>query len=108
MLSIGPYSSTSRVIVAPMAGVTDKPFRDLCHRLGSFWSVSEMVTSNQQLWETSKSRHRLDHTLETGVSWVQLAGADPGQIAQAAAMESVIMPSTFLFLTSKNASLSDG
>ena len=86
MLSIGPYSSTSRVIVAPMAGVTDKPFRDLCHRLGSFWSVSEMVTSNQQLWETSKSRHRLDHTLETGVSWVQLAGADPGQIAQAAAI----------------------
>jgi tRNA-dihydrouridine synthase B len=69
-----------------MAGVTDKPFRDLCHRLGSFWSVSEMVTSNQQLWETSKSRHRLDHTLETGVSWVQLAGADPGQIAQAAAI----------------------
>ena len=84
MLSIGPYSSTSRVIVAPMAGVTDKPFRDLCHRLGSFWSVSEMVTSNQQLWETSKSRHRLDHTGETGVSWVQLAGSDPDQIAQAA------------------------
>ena len=86
MLTIGPYSSTSRVIVAPMAGVTDKPFRDLCRRLGSFWSVSEMVTSNQQLWETSKSRHRLDHTGEKGLSWVQLAGSDPGQIAEAAAI----------------------
>ena len=86
MLTIGPYSSTSRVIVAPMAGVTDKPFRDLCRRLGSFWSVSEMVTSNQQLWETSKSRHRLDHTGEKGLSWVQLAGSDPRQIAEAAAI----------------------
>jgi len=86
MLTIGPYSSTSRVIVAPMAGVTDKPFGDLCRRLGSFWSVSEMVTSNQQLWETSKSRHRLDHTGEKGLSWVQLAGSDPGQIAEAAAI----------------------
>ena len=86
MLTIGPYSSTSRVIVAPMAGVTDKPFRDLCRRLGSFWSVSEMVTSNQQLWETSKSRRRLDHTGEKGLSWVQLAGSDPRQIAEAAAI----------------------
>jgi tRNA-dihydrouridine synthase B len=86
MLTIGPYSSASRVIVAPMAGVTDKPFRDLCRRLGSFWSVSEMVTSNQQLWESSKSRHRLDHTEEKGLSWVQLAGSDPGQIAEAAAI----------------------
>ena len=87
MLTIGPYSSTSRVIVAPMAGVTDKPFRDLCRRLGSFWSVSEMVTSNQQLWETSKSRHRLDHTVRKrpchGSSW---QGSDPGQIAEAAAI----------------------
>jgi tRNA-dihydrouridine synthase B len=86
MLTIGPYSSASRVIVAPMAGVTDKPFRDLCRRLGSFWTVSEMLTSNQQLWETSKSRHRLDYTGEKGLSWVQLAGSDPGQIAEAAAI----------------------
>ena len=84
MLTIGPYSSTSRVIVAPMAGVTDKPFRDLCRRLGSFWSVSEMVTSNQQLWETSKSRHRLDHTGEKGLSWVQLAGSEAEELAESA------------------------
>ena len=85
-MKIGQYEHPSQVIVAPMAGVTDQPFRNLCRELGATWLVSEMVTSNQQLWQTSKSRHRLDHTGEKGLSWVQLAGSDPGQIAEAAAI----------------------
>ena len=72
------------MILAPMAGITDKPFRDLCYKLSGFWSVSEMVTSNQKLWGSNKSRYRLDHSGESGVSWVQLAGSEPDQIAQAA------------------------
>jgi len=85
MLSIGPYSHISNVIVAPMAGVTDLPFRALCRQFGSYWAVSEMVTSDQQLWETPKSRHRLVHQEGDAVSWVQLAGAEPQVIAEAAA-----------------------
>jgi len=84
MFSIGPYSHPDRVIVAPMAGVTDQPFRNLCRRFGSYWAVSEMVTSDRGLWHTSKSRHRLDHSAEEGISWVQLAGSEPNQLADAA------------------------
>ena len=84
MLSIGPYANSSQVILAPMAGITDKPFRDFCYRLGGFWTVSEMVTSNQKLWGSNKSRYRLNHADESGLSWVQLAGSEPDQIAQAA------------------------
>ena len=50
MLKIGGIQHTSRVIVAPMAGVTDRPFRDLCREFGAFWLVSEMLTSDQGLW----------------------------------------------------------
>ncbi|MDA0978711.1 MAG: tRNA dihydrouridine synthase DusB [Proteobacteria bacterium] len=84
MLAIGPYSHSSRVVVAPMAGVTDKPFRDLCRGFGAHWAVSEMVTSDQRLWHTDKSRLRLGHRQEGGVSWVQLAGAEPAMMADAA------------------------
>lgn len=84
MLTIGPYSQTSRVIVAPMAGVTDRPFRSLCRSFGSRWLVSEMVTSDTRLWRSDKSRHRLAHTDEQGIRWVQLAGAEPAMIAEAA------------------------
>jgi tRNA-dihydrouridine synthase B len=86
MLSIGPHSNPSQVIVAPMAGVTDRPFRDLCRHFGAYWAVSEMVTSDQTLWNTSKSRHRLAHHDEQGIRWVQLAGAEPKKIAAAAQM----------------------
>lgn len=84
MLSIGPYSHSSRVIVAPMAGVTDRAFRDLCRSFGAHWAVSEMVTSDSRLWSTDKSRHRLAHAGEQGPRWVQLAGSDPAQMAEAA------------------------
>lgn len=84
MLTIGPYSHPSRVIVAPMAGVTDRPFRDLCRSFGAYWAVSEMVTSDQSLWQTGKSRRRLAHVSESGPRWVQLAGSEPEQIGEAA------------------------
>ena len=85
MLNIGPHSDESKVVVAPMAGVTDRPFRDLCREFGSYWLVSEMVTSDQRLWQSRKSRTRLAHADERGLSWVQLAGADPSMMAVAAA-----------------------
>lgn len=84
MFSIGPHAHDSQVIVAPMAGVTDRPFRDLCRRFGAFWTVSEMVTSDPGLWHTRKSQHRLAHRDEQGISWVQLAGAEPLMMANAA------------------------
>jgi tRNA-dihydrouridine synthase B len=84
MLSIGPHRHDSQVIVAPMAGVTDRPFRDLCRSYGARWTVSEMVTSDSKLWHTDKSRRRLAHADESGISWVQLAGADPAMMADAA------------------------
>ncbi|HNO61697.1 MAG TPA: tRNA-dihydrouridine synthase, partial [Plasticicumulans sp.] len=67
-----------------MAGVTDRPFRTLCRRLGAGLAVSEMVTSDVRLWHTGKSRRRLDHAGEDGIRSVQIAGADPAQMAEAA------------------------
>ena len=84
MLKLGPYCHDSRVVVAPMAGVTDRAFRDCCREFGSYWLVSEMVTSDQRLWHTSKSKPRLAHAEESGLSWVQLAGSEPVSLAAAA------------------------
>jgi tRNA-dihydrouridine synthase B len=69
-----------------MAGVTDRPFRQLCKRFGAGLTVSEMVTSDHRLWNTRKSRLRLDHTGEAEPRSVQIAGGDPAQMAQAARM----------------------
>jgi tRNA-dihydrouridine synthase B len=69
-----------------MAGVTDQPFRNLCRRFGSHWLVSEMVTSDTRLWHTAKSRHRLQFHDEQAPRWVQIAGADPTMMAEAAVM----------------------
>ncbi|MDG2071920.1 MAG: tRNA dihydrouridine synthase DusB [Pseudomonadales bacterium] len=85
MLSIGPYSHSSRVIVAPMAGVTDQPFRNLCRQFGANWLVSEMVTSDIKLWRSRKSQQRLRFHDEKEPRWIQIAGADPGMMAEAAA-----------------------
>lgn len=85
MLSIGPYSHSSRVIVAPMAGVTDQPFRNLCRQFGANWLVSEMVTSDIRLWRSRKSQHRLRFHDEKEPRWIQIAGADPAMMALAAA-----------------------
>lgn len=68
-----------------MAGVTDRPFRQLCRRMGAGLAVSEMLSSNPQVWKTSKSMNRMDHLGETGIRAVQIAGADPDLMAEAAA-----------------------
>ncbi len=83
-ISIGPYTLPNRVILAPMAGVTDRPFRQLCRRLGAGWVVGEMVTSDPSLWHTRKSRQRMDHTGEPAPRVVQIAGGDAEMLAEAA------------------------
>jgi len=81
---IGPYVLPSPVVLAPMAGVTDRPFRILCRRLGAGLAASEMLTADTRLWSSSKSRHRMDHAGEPEPRVVQLAGADPQALAEAA------------------------
>jgi len=83
-LQIGPYRIDTPLILAPMAGVTDKPFRMLCKRLGAGLCVSEMTTSEARLWHTSKSIHRMDHIDEPAPISVQIAGTDPRVLAEAA------------------------
>jgi len=84
LIQIGPYDIDSQVILAPMAGVTDRPFRQLCKQLGAGVVVSEMVTSDIRLWNSPKSRTRLNHEGEVGLRSVQIAGGDPDMMAQAA------------------------
>jgi tRNA-dihydrouridine synthase B len=84
MLSIGPFIRSSKVIVAPMAGVSDQPFRNLCREFGAQWVVSEMVTSDSRLWKTRKSQQRLRFHDEVEPRWIQIAGAEPAQMANAA------------------------
>ncbi|MCI0508585.1 tRNA-U20-dihydrouridine synthase [Chromohalobacter marismortui] len=86
---IGPYALPNRAILAPMAGVTDRPFRQLCRELGAGLVVSEMVTADTRLWHTRKSRQRLDHTGEPGPRAVQIAGGDPDMLAEAARLNVV-------------------
>lgn len=86
MLTIGPFTLTSRVLLAPMAGVTDRPFRQLCKQFGAGLTTSEMVTSDHRLWNTRKSQLRLNHVGECEPRSVQIAGGDPIQMAQAARM----------------------
>jgi tRNA-dihydrouridine synthase B len=83
-MHIGPYHIDPPLILAPMAGVTDKPFRLLCKRLGAGYAVSEMTTSDPRLWGTRKSLKRLDHAGEPAPIGVQIAGADPDALALAA------------------------
>ena len=82
--TIGPYPIQKPVVLAPMAGVTDSPFRQLCLQMGAGMAVSEMVTSNKKLWHTRKSRLRMDHSCESEPRSVQIAGGDPQQMAEAA------------------------
>ncbi|WP_395704246.1 tRNA dihydrouridine synthase DusB [Aquabacterium sp.] len=82
---IGPYELPNRLFVAPMAGVTDRPFRQLCRRLGAGYAVSEMVTSRKELWHTLKTSRRADHTGEAAPIAVQIAGTDPAMMAEATA-----------------------
>jgi len=84
MPSIGRHILRNNLFVAPMAGVTDRPFRQLCKRLGAGYAVSEMVASNAQLWKSEKTMRRADHTGEVEPISVQIAGADPQMLAEAA------------------------
>jgi tRNA-dihydrouridine synthase B len=84
-VQIGPHSLPNRLFVAPMAGVTDRPFRQLCRRLGAGYAVSEMVTSRKELWGSLKTSRRADHTGEPGPIAVQIAGTDAAMMAEAAA-----------------------
>jgi tRNA-dihydrouridine synthase B len=83
-LKIGPYSLPNRLFLAPMAGVTDRPFRQLCRRLGAGMAVSEMITANKALWASKKSLLRANHEGEPEPRSVQIAGADPQMMAEAA------------------------
>ncbi len=83
-MNIGKYKFDTAIILAPMAGVTDRPFRTLCRRLGADLCVSEMVTSQKHLWKTQKTQLRLDHSGEIGPRSVQIAGTEPAQMAEAA------------------------
>src|SRR6476659_6610765 len=83
-MQIGPYRIDPPVLLAPMAGVTDKPFRVLCKRLGAGLCVSEMTTSDPRFWGTAKSRHRMDHDGEPSPVSVQIAGTVPDVLAEAA------------------------
>lgn len=83
-MQIGPYTLRNNVFVAPMAGVTDRPFRQLCKKLGAGYAVSEMAASNPRLWASEKSSRRTDHAGEMEPKAVQIAGADPHDLAECA------------------------
>jgi len=83
-MHIGPYQLKNNLIVAPMAGVTDRPFRQLCKTMGAGMAVSEMVSSNSLLWGSEKTRRRANHDGEVDPISVQIAGADPRMLADAA------------------------
>ncbi|HNS59306.1 MAG TPA: tRNA-dihydrouridine synthase, partial [Nitrosomonas europaea] len=83
-MQIGSYTLKNKLIVAPMAGVTDRPFRQLCKRMGAAMAVSEMVSSNSLLYGSEKTRRRACHDGEVKPVSVQIAGADPVMMAQAA------------------------
>ncbi|MEN8166198.1 MAG: tRNA dihydrouridine synthase DusB [Pseudomonadota bacterium] len=83
-MQIGPYKLQNNLVLAPMAGVTDRPFRQLCRELGAGLAVSEMVSANSALWGNRKTIRRLDHAGEQGPISVQILGSDPGLMADAA------------------------
>jgi tRNA-dihydrouridine synthase B len=83
-MRIGPYELASNAVLAPMAGVTDRPFRILCRQLGAGLAASEMLTADTRLWNSPKSRRRMDHEGEPEPRIVQLAGSEPAALAEAA------------------------
>jgi tRNA-dihydrouridine synthase B len=83
-MRIGPYTLSNNLVLAPMAGITDRPFRQLCKELGAGMAVSEMVSSNSLLWGSDKTMRRANHDGEIDPRSVQIMGADPKLMAQAA------------------------
>ncbi|MFM2276516.1 MAG: hypothetical protein RL211_2388 [Pseudomonadota bacterium] len=84
-MNIGPFTLANNLFAAPMAGVTDRPFRQLCRKLGAGYAVSEMVTSRKDLWNTLKTSRRANHDGEAAPIAVQIAGTDAAMMAEAAA-----------------------
>ncbi|WP_332777314.1 tRNA dihydrouridine synthase DusB [Polaromonas sp.] len=84
-MNIGPYALANNLFVAPMAGVTDRPFRRLCKQLGAGYAVSEMVTSRRDLWDSLKTSRRANHEGEVAPIAVQIAGTEAAMMAEAAA-----------------------
>ena len=83
-LVIGPYTIKNPIVLAPMAGITDAPFRRICKRYGAGMTTSEMTTADISLWRSSKSRFRLDLDMDSEPIAVQIAGSEPGKLAEAA------------------------
>ncbi|MEA1889251.1 MAG: tRNA dihydrouridine synthase DusB [Pseudomonadota bacterium] len=83
-MQIGPYTLPNQLVLAPMAGISDRPFRKLCRSLGAGMAVSEMISANALVWENKKTRQRINHEGEPGPVVVQIAGADPDILALAA------------------------
>lgn len=83
-MQIGPYKLKNNLILAPMAGVTDRPFRRLCTEMGAGLVVSEMLSSNPKVWNTAKSLNRMNHEGESGIRSVQIAGSEADLMAEAA------------------------
>jgi tRNA-dihydrouridine synthase B len=83
-IKIGSHVLRSNIVLAPMAGVTDRPFRMLCRKFGAGLAASEMLTADVRLWDSPKSRRRMDHTGEPSPRVVQIAGFDPNMMAEAA------------------------
>ena len=83
-LQIGQHRLSNNLILAPMAGITDRPFRELCRNMGAGLAVSEMLSSNPKVWQTEKSMNRMNHEGESGIRSVQIAGSEPELMAQAA------------------------
>lgn len=86
VIIIGQHVLDGRVILAPMAGITDQPFRDLCVELGASLAVSEMLTCNSDLWSSRKNRTRFIHSANGSLNSIQIAGSDPQMMADAARM----------------------
>lgn len=83
-MKLGQHTLSNNLFVAPMAGVTDRPFRQLCKKLGAGYAVSEMIASNAMLWNSAKTLRRANHDGEVEPISVQIAGADPAMMAEAA------------------------
>lgn len=83
-MKIGNHRFDLPLILAPMAGVTDLPFRQLCIKYGASAAISEMISAKPELWQTRKSLKRQDHSDEAGLRWIQIAGAEPQMMAAAA------------------------
>ncbi len=83
-MQIGPYTLPNQLVLAPMAGISDRPFRKLCRALGAGMAVSEMISANALLWENKKTRQRINHDGEPGPVVVQIVGSDPDVLALAA------------------------